>query len=42
MTNFDHFFSKPKFSSFTEVSAEKILNIDPVACVLNYRQAMGK
>ena len=42
MTNFDHFFSKPKFFSFTEVSAEKILNIDPVACVLNYRQAMEK
>ena len=42
MTNFDHFFSKPKFSPFAEVevSTEKILNIDPEACVLNCCGAM--
>ena len=44
MTNFDIFLSEPKFASFAEVavSAEKILNIDPVACVLNYRRAMER
>ena len=44
MTNFDIFLTEPKFAPFAEaaVSAEKILNIDPAACVLNYRQAMGK
>ena len=42
MTNFDIFLSEPKFTSFAEVavSAEKILNIDPSACVLNCRRAM--
>ena len=42
MTNFDMFLSEPKFASFAEVavSAEKILNIDPAACVLNCRRAM--
>ena len=42
MTNFDIFLSEPKFASFAEVavSAEKILNIDPAACVLNCRLAM--
>ena len=42
MTNFDIFLSEPKFSSFAEVavSAEKILPIDPAACVLNCRRAM--
>ena len=42
MTNFDIFLSEPKFASFAEVavSAEKILNIDPAACVLNCRRAM--
>ena len=42
MTNFDIFLSEPKFTSFAEVavSAEKILNIDPAACVLNCRRAM--
>ena len=42
MTNFDIFLTEPKFVSFAEVavSAEKILNIDPAACVLNCRRAM--
>ena len=42
MTNFDVFLSEPRFSSFAEVavSAEKILNIDPAACVLNCCGAM--
>ena len=42
MTNFDIFLSEPKFASFAEVavSAEKILHIDPAACVLNWRLAM--
>ena len=42
MTNFDIFFSEPKFAPFAEVavSAEKILNIDTAACVLNCRRAM--
>ena len=42
MTNFDIFLTEPKFASFAEVavSAEKILNIDPAACVLNCRRAM--
>ncbi len=42
MTNFDIFLSEPKFASFAEVavSAEKILNIDPAACVLNCRRGV--
>jgi type I restriction enzyme R subunit len=42
MTNFDIFLAAPKFASFAEVAvaAEKILNIDPAACVLNCRRAM--
>ncbi len=42
MTNFDIFLSEPKFASFAEVavSAERILQIDPAACVLNCRRAM--
>ena len=42
MTNFDIFLASPKFAPFAEVavSAEKILNIDPAACVLNCRRAM--
>ena len=42
MTNFDIFLSEPKFTSFAEVavSAEKILNIDTAASVLNCRRAM--
>ena len=42
MTNFDFLLSDKQFASFAEtaVSAEKILNIDPSACVLNCRRAM--
>ena len=42
MTNFDTFLSAPQFSSFAPVavSAERILQIDPAACVLNCRRAM--
>ena len=42
MTNFDIFLSTPQFSSFAPVaiSAERILHIDPSACVLNCRRAM--
>ena len=37
MTNFDFLLSDPQFTTFREmaVSAEKIYDIDPVACVLN-------
>ena len=36
MTNFDFLLSDPQFTTFREmaVSAEKIYDIDPVACVL--------
>ena len=42
MTNFDIFLAEAKFASFAEVavSAEKIYQIDPAACVLNCRRAM--
>ena len=42
MTNFDIFLSEPKFAAFAEVavSAERIFQIDPAACVLNCRRAM--
>ena len=42
MTNFDIFATIPQFSSFAPVavSAERILHIDPSACVLNCRRAM--
>lgn len=42
MTNFDTFLSEAKFASFAEaaVSAEKILNIDPAAYVLNCRRVL--
>ena len=42
MTNFDIFLQDPQFTAFAEVavSAEKILHIDPAACVLNCRRAM--
>ena len=42
MTNFDIFTSTLQFESFASVavSAEKILHIDPSACVLNCRRAM--
>ena len=42
MTNFDFLKSDPQFSTFSDVaiSAEKILNIDAAASVLNCRRAM--
>ena len=42
MTNFDFLKSEPKFAAFSDVaiSAEKILNIDIAASVLNCRRAM--
>ena len=42
MTNFDIFTSMPEFEPFASVAvaAEKILQIDPSACVLNCRRAM--
>ena len=42
MTNFDIFDANPQFEPFASVavSAERILHIDPSACVLNCRRAM--
>lgn len=42
MTNFDFLTSDPQFNTFASVavSAERILHIDPSACVLNCRRAM--
>ena len=42
MTNFDIFTSTPQFEVFASVavSAERILPIDPAACILNCRRAM--
>ena len=42
MTNFDFLKSDPQFATFSDVaiSAEKILNIDVAASVLNCRRAM--
>ena len=42
MTNFDFLTSDPQFNTFSSVavSAERILHIDPAACVLNCRRAM--
>ena len=42
MTNFDFLKAEPKFATFADVaiSAEKILNIDVAASVLNCRRAM--
>ncbi len=42
MTNFDFLLADPQFATFANVavSAEKILHIDPAACVLNCRRAM--
>ena len=42
MTNFDFLLSDSQFTTFGEaaVSAEKIYQIDPAACVLNCRRAM--
>ncbi len=40
MTNFDRFLTDPQFTSFAEaaVAAEKILQIDLAACILNCRR----
>ena len=37
MTNFDFLLANPQFATFSTaaVAAERILNIDPGACVLN-------
>ena len=42
MINFDLFTKDPDFAPFAEpaVSAERIYQIDPAACVLNCRRAM--
>lgn len=42
MTNFDRFLPDPQFAPFAEaaVAAEKILQIDLTACILNCRRAM--
>jgi len=42
MTNFDFLTSDPQFDTFSSVavSAERILHIDPAACVINCRRAM--
>ena len=42
MSNFKFLLSAPSFAPFAEVavSAEKILHIDPAACILNCRRAM--
>ena len=42
MSNFKFLLSDPAFAPFAEVamSAEKILHIDPAACILNCRRAM--
>ena len=42
MSNFKFLLSDPGFASFAEVAmaAEKILHIDPAACILNCRRAM--
>ena len=42
MTNFDFLLFEKDFTSFASVavSAERILHIDPSACVLNCRRAM--
>ena len=42
MTNFDNLLATPAFAPFAEVAvaAERILPIDPAACVINCRRAM--
>lgn len=41
-TNFDYLKTEPKFSTFADVaiSAERIILIDPEACIINCRRAM--
>ena len=42
MSNFKFLLSEPSFASFADVAiaAEKILHIDPAACILNCRRSM--
>lgn len=42
MTNFDFLKQTPDFETFSDVaiSAEKLIYIDPAACVFNCRRAM--
>ena len=42
ITNFDYLKNEEKFKAFADVavSAEKIILIDPEACVINCRRAM--
>ena len=42
VTNFDYLKNESKFSAFADVaiSAERIILIDPEACILNCRRAM--
>lgn len=42
MTNFDYLKSEPQFQSFADVavSAERIIHIDPEACIMNCRKSM--
>ena len=42
MTNFDYLKTEPQFTTFADVaiSAEKILQIDPEACIINCRRSM--
>ena len=42
MTNFDYLKSEPQFHIFADVaiSAERIIHIDPEACIINCRRSM--
>ena len=42
MTNFDYLKSNPQFDAFVDVavSAERIINIDPEACIIDCRRSM--
>ena len=42
VTNFDYLKNESKFSAFADVaiSAERVILIDPEACILNCRRAM--
>lgn len=42
VTNFDYLKNESKFSAFADIaiSAERIILIDPEACILNCRRAM--
>ena len=43
MTNFDYLKSEPQFHIFADVaiSAERIIHIDPEACIINCRRSMA-